>query len=144
MSAETTLYGCIIAHGPVGPEMEHFYKVNQQVIETLPRSVSPGSYQLQRGFFTVPFREPWGFYRSQMIHFGASYNHFEAGWPEWLDAFERLLASLFWEKAFLHLESEYFGRQDYQWIADVSPMLEAPPRPIKKWKFEGGMRAFPI
>jgi hypothetical protein len=140
MSAESVIYGSIVHFGvPRHPVAGQCYELNQKVIESLPVDVLPGSYEMAQSFFTVPMPRPWGFYRSQVIHFGASYNHLEDYWSQWLASFESLLKRLYWHEARLHLDSEYFDRQEYLWRADARCVLHTPPSPISSWEFEGGL-----
>jgi hypothetical protein len=134
MSAEGTIYGCIFGGGL--PTLKHpfVYQYNKDVIERLPETV--GEKIVVRSMFTVPMRNevPIGsFYRNQMIHFGASYNHLIIKWNQWVDEFEDLLRRLYWYEAYLHVDAEDVGIISYKWQADLDALHENPPRPVEKW-----------
>jgi hypothetical protein len=140
MSEEGFLYGCIIGFGrSPDPQRNNYFRLNQTAIALLPdKDEWP---PLTKGMFSVPVDErKGGLYRSQMIHLGASFNHFSEYWHLWLEKFGKLLLTMFWEQAFLHLETEYLGKQDYHWQANLDPVLADPPKPVSKWKFSGGTR----
>jgi len=142
ISAEGTIYGCIFGGGPRGLEMNKFFVLNKTVIEALPEKLDWDSALLTKGTFTVPMHDRDDFYRNQMIHFGASFNHLDLHWQKWLNEFEVLLRRLFWFEAHVHMEAELYGTYDYHWQANTGPMFLHPPKPIEKWEFEGGPRSF--
>jgi hypothetical protein len=146
VSEESRIYGCIV--GPHGSTADWYglYPLNYTVIESL---VTDDDYPpLTRGMFAVPmdFGQPGSaFYREQMIHFGASFNHLSESWHLWLAKFEGLLRRLYWSEARLHLQTELHGAYDYRWWAAYSgtpPWLRSPPAPTAEWTFEGGQRDF--
>jgi hypothetical protein len=124
--------------------MNQFYLLNRAVIETLPNKVEWPAALVTRASFAVPMPdESAPFYRYQMLHFGASINGLDAYWADWLSQFESLLRKLYWERAYVHMEAELYGRSDYHWEADYEPMFFDPPQPVRNWKFTGGPREFP-
>jgi hypothetical protein len=156
MSEQGTIYGCIFAGLPLGrpvPDYIRALEINQAAIQALPDKVDwdKGIY-LTRDTFCVPMAESTidnnyhpktPFYRLQMIHFGASFNHLDLYWGDWLEQFEILLRQMFWFEAYVHMTAEiFYGEGPYHWKADIKPMFESPARPIEQWQFTGGPRKF--
>lgn len=145
MSEQGMIFGCIFAHGSIGSEKSlEFYQYNKKVIETLPERIDWQTNTLvSKDMFTVPMPNENEFYRIQMIHFGASFNHLDYHWETWLSQFEALLKRLFWSETYLYIQAEMFlSHTEYHWKANFSPVLEEPPRTIEEWKFTGGPRTF--
>ena len=148
MSELMTLYGCI--KGAFGSRQDFYglYKKNKVIIDNLPETddLPP----LTRNIFTVPldYSTPEGkpgFYRVQMIHFGASFNNLSNLWNQWLEKFERLLKRLYWYEANIHLDVELYGSYHYIWkvnTEEIQRFYEKPPIPVGKWTFSGGPRSF--
>ena len=141
MSAECQLYGKISgAHGSTLNWWE-LYPLNCKVIEKLP---DQDTYPpLIRDMFkcpTPPFnRNNPILYRNQIIHFGASFNHFNTGYEDWLIKFEALLKQMYWYKAIVHLEMEMFGNFEFKWEASSNSIIKfglEKPEPVTDWKFE--------
>ena len=145
MSDECFLYGTIV--GAFGTTADWYgpFERNEQVIASLPEADE--APQLTRGMFGLPERygQP-GFYRYQVIHFGASFNHFADDWHVWLEKFEGLLVRLCWFEAHVHLDAGIAGgRHSFQWRVapdQVARMRQKPPLPPECWDFEGGPRKF--
>jgi hypothetical protein len=147
MSEESRIYGCIVGRHGTTADWYGLYPLNYAVVQSLP--VADNYPPLTRGIFTVPMdfgRPGSAFYREQVIHFGASFNHLSEFWHLWLPKFEGLLRRLYWSEARLHLEIEAYGNHDFRWEAvwgDGSPpWLRSPPEPTGEWSFEGGPRDF--
>jgi len=144
VSHEVTLYGAIF--GSPGPTSSFYwlYVKNREVLGCLPaRDSWP---PLERTFCTIPMNagKP-GFHRTQMIHFGLSFENFEQGWSIWLQKFESLLREMYWTQVRLHLESELHGAFDYGWDATTEALegfQQTPPVPVRDWTFRGGPRSF--
>lgn len=149
MSAPATLFGCIFGgnfYAFSKPNWQDQYAHNKNMVDMLPDEVDyKNRVLLTRRTFSVPMMDgSAGFYRHQMIHFGASYNHFCGYWSSWLNQFEDLLRKLYWYEAVLYLEAEGCCALpvEYHWWADFEVMAEDPPRTIQEWRFEGGSRDF--
>lgn len=147
MSEEARVYGCIIGIPGSTADWYGLYPLNHAVVDSLP--VEDDYPPLTRGIFTVPMdyaQRGSAFYREQVIHFGASFNHLSDTWSIWLEKYEALLRRLYWSEARLHLRIELYGSYDYRWeaawIGDVPPWYRSPPEPTSNWTFEGGPRAF--
>ena len=144
MSFETLIYGMIDTgelDGEEGPNPH--YARNRAVLNALPQQDPFPS--LTRGMFTMG--DPAATYRSQLIHFGGSYESLERHWPAWLAKFEALLRRTYWFGAVLHLESELFeGDYQYQWLATEEAvnrcLLGEELKPVDAWEFSGGPRRF--
>jgi hypothetical protein len=144
MSELCVVYGCI--HGAHGSTSTWYdlYSRNAEAIARLPtEDVSP---ELTRSLFAVP-EEPLGpgFFRRQIIHFGASYNHLAEEWHQWLDKFEALLRELYWFEAHVHADLGLHGRYHYRWTlpdGNEVPFYADPPATVATWSFEGGPRSF--
>lgn len=130
MGTIATIYGCIFCYG--GPRREELARTNEEALRSLPEE---DRYPpLTRNMFALTatdYPQP-GFYKYQMIHFGASLKEDGEEWDVWLKKFERLLARLEWDKAELHLSLEVRGRFDYTWIKP----------PDQAVQFSGGPRYF--
>lgn len=143
MSEESYLYGAIIGESGLvrDPQGRGLYRRNLAAIQALPEGSGAA---LTRGIFAVPDgdRNP-AYYRVQVIHFGASYNHLSDRWEDWLLQFEELLRTLYWSKAYLHLEMEPIGQRSYRWTAeDVFQLHSEDPAPTTRWTFAGDERKF--
>jgi hypothetical protein len=147
MSAETILYGAIL--GPMGSRPNGYirtFEINFDAIEALP--LADEEPPLVRPMFAA--RKPSvdyqaGFFRTQVIHFGASFSHFSGDWAAWLAKFEDLLRKLCWSEARLYLAMEHYGRHEYTWTptSDQFDRFHLPePLPVSNWDFTGGPRAF--
>jgi hypothetical protein len=85
MSAEGDLFGCIMGIGLRGEGLEELCWLNRAAIEALPDKVEWPAALLTRATFAVPMCDDAApFYRHQMLHFGASVNHLEVYWADWL------------------------------------------------------------
>ncbi len=144
MFSPSTLYGCIVGGGLVGPNMDWFFDANKARIDSLPEKTDWNSVLLTRDMFTIPMRENTFFYRYQMIHLGASYNGLECYWEKWLNQFEDLLQTLFWHEAHVYITIDLGGQYDYHWKADVEPFRLDPPQPVQRWDFVGGPRSLAV
>jgi hypothetical protein len=124
--------------------MRRLQRLNRAEIATLPETDEWPF--LTRSMFAIPGDEPKeGTYRSQLIHFGATFKSIEWSWDEWLVKFESLLVRLFWRDAYLHLKTELVGDYDYHYIPmDYSESFYncEPPRPASSWTLTGGPRRF--
>jgi hypothetical protein len=127
-----TVSGCIIGNN-VGK--------NVDLVRNLP--LDDNWPKLTKNMFSISstdYDTP-GFYKVQMIHFGASIKYLDENWAEWLEKFESLLEGLSWRRAYAILTLEwpangYDSRQyNYQWRYINSSI----PR---NWEFEGGPRVF--
>lgn len=83
-------------------------------------------------------------YKSQIIHFGASFKNIEWEWEDWLTKFEALLRNMYWDEVRLHLISEmYTGTTfDYVWKCEDESLHPDHPHPVAHWSFSGEPRNF--
>lgn len=140
MSAQCQMYGMISgAHGSTSNWWE-LYPLNRKVIEALPEEDE--FPPLIQDMFKVPAGPENSssiLYRKQIIHFGASFNHFDSSYEEWVEKFEALLRKLYWHDAVIHLEMELFGVFELQWKASLDSIrnfgLENP-EPVQDWSFK--------
>jgi hypothetical protein len=155
MSEQGTIYGCIFAGGLNGGILADYVRtleINKAVIDALPDKVDENkNIYLTRQTFSVPMiyygadpNPPTPFYRRQMIHFGASFNHLHVDWGDWLEQFESLLRQMYWFEAYVHMKAEARADDVYHWKANLEPMFEKPARPVETWTFTGGPRTFDV
>ena len=144
MGHESLVYGCIVGERWKVTDMRRLQRLNRAEITTLPETDEWPF--LTRSMFSVPGDEPVeGSYRSQLIHFGASFKYIEWYWDEWLVKFESLLVRLFWRDVYLHLRTELVGDYNYKYKAmDYTESFYncEPPRPASSWTLTGGPRRF--
>lgn len=57
-------------------------------------------------------------FHTHILHFGAACPGVEYEWRLWLEQFERLLETMHWVSAVVHLETELAGRHSFYWQAD--------------------------
>ena len=90
MSELATVYGCIEGASGRSQMWNALHLWNYDVINALP--AHDEWPPLNSGMFAVPMGDGtrMDFYRVQMIHFGASFNHFSDAWSTWLEKFENL------------------------------------------------------
>lgn len=93
-----------------------------------------------RGMFALPAEWPRGTYRSQVIHFGASFKdepQDRGCWDVWIGKFETVLRRLHWWSATLHLVIEFEPERVFRWLpttAAVERMTRDPPQPVQEWQ----------
>ena len=114
---------------------------NEAVLEALPaRDAWP---PLCRPMFAwPPLDDPMIAFRARLIHFAACQNQLDQDLRAWLDKFEGLLRRLYWEGAYVRVETAYIGAQEFRWRPTgewVSDLCKGVLRPITAWSFEGTM-----
>ena len=135
MGKVCTVHGCIFGNA----------RGNINTIETLP--ADDDWPRLTRNMFSITstdYDRP-GFYKIQMIHFGASIKYLDEDWHEWLEKFESLLERLSWSEVFMLLtmdwpsdgfkEKRYEYKWEHKWENSGSSK-------IRNWNFDGGPRIF--
>lgn len=138
MKSESIVYGCI-QHLPFGDPVARQASClhNRRVLRTLP------SVELNELFYRELFtaqtpldKKSW---RSQVIHFGASYESVEYEWGHWIRQFEELLKDMYWVSAVVHLETELYGTHSFNWQAAEAYHApgEAPLQVRCEWAREG-------
>ena len=126
MGHVSLVYGYIYGLG------EHA-QANAERIAALPEHDSRP--YLTRDTFAVPRMDHS--YWDQLITFGLVYNRAELRWEAWLDKFEALLRTMYWDEAHVYLQTELWGSYHYVW----TPQSEATgDRPVQQWTFSGGPR----
>lgn len=137
MGAESIVYGVIVGSRWMISEPKHLQDLNIAALEYLP-SMDDWPFLTREMFATASY------YRSQVIHFGASFKSVEEAWTEWLEKFEALLSKLYWQQVQLHLLTEQVGEHHYCYEA-VFPSdyyQQVPALPSQEWWFTGGPRHF--
>ncbi|MFN0018511.1 MAG: hypothetical protein ACKVP0_09645 [Pirellulaceae bacterium] len=133
MSHEVIVFGSI-----EGADPEPLRALNKAVLAELP--IEEEWPWLVRGMFALPAEWPRGTYRSQVIHFGASFKdepQDRACWDVWIGKFEALLRRLYWWSATLHLETEFEPERVFRWLptaAAIERMAGDPPLPVQEWQ----------
>ncbi len=116
MLSESIVYGCI--KDSTDRNAEERRRVNREAMMSLPSAES----------WPVLSREMFSFtdsdaadidmaFRTEVLHFGASYQGIEYEWKHWLEQFERLLEKMYWVSAVVHLETEMSGNHSFLWEA---------------------------
>jgi hypothetical protein len=111
---------------------------NEAVLEALPaRDAWP---PLGRPMFAwPPSDDPTIAFRARLIHFAACQNALDQDLGDWLEKFEGLLRRLYWEAAYVRVETAYIGTQEFCWRPTgewVSDLCKGVLRPIDAWSFE--------
>jgi hypothetical protein len=117
---------------------------NLHAIATLPEDDDTWPF-LSRSMFASSTHSIQTTYKAQIIHFGASFKSIEWGWDEWLEKFESLLRTMYWDEVNLHLISEmYTTTFDYTWQDENEDKAVYPDHsdPVASWSFSGGPRVF--
>ena len=153
MGHQAVIYG-MIECPTVGDHSLRLKEHNEATINALP---SEDEWPwLNRSMFALPSKWPQGTYREQIIHFGLSIKDDpplspntaydpERGWPKpdrecvygWIDKFERLLQSLYWFRANLHITTDFEPNRVFYYLptmAAVDKMLADNPQPIDEWE----------
>lgn len=89
---------------------------------------------LTRDMFAVPSMKHS--YENQLITFGLVYNRVELRWQAWLEKFEALLRTMYWDEAHVYLQTDLWGSYHYVW----SPLPVVSDLPTQQWTFSGGPR----
>lgn len=113
MDPESIVYGCIkdMANAQFDAERR---RANRKAMMSLP-TADEWPY-LCREMFSIPRVEVGSdSYLTDVMHFGASYKAIEYEWAEWMKRFEKLLDSMYWVSAVVHLETELSGIHTFTW-----------------------------
>lgn len=165
MGMESVVYGFI--QGPHWPhEDAHNYDPGQELNQLQRRYMEIDQKLREKVRFnlhaisTLPEDDAWPFlsramfsssthsiqttYKSQIIHFGASFKQIEWDWEEWLTKFEALLRKMYWDEIHLHLLAEWlnFSPIHYIWKDEGQATSPDHPHPVARWTFLGGPRSF--
>ena len=136
MSHISEIYGCII--GPDYYEQTTLmWRRNADRINAL--ADADDWPPLTRDMFAVP--EDEHNFNIQMIAFCASQNGVHL-WARWLEKFETLLKTLYWDEVNLHLRTEAWGTFHYVWTPLGHSLTGKSPSPVTEWEFMGGPRQF--
>jgi hypothetical protein len=138
VESESIVYGCIRDWPTVSTqECAERRASNRAVLASLP---AEGWSFLGRDLFSCCERPGEGLYRTQVIHFAASYPAVEYEWSIWIEQFEALLRRLYWASAVVHLETELNGMHTFRWESESG--LHSPHdsdlRMRCAWEREGG------
>jgi hypothetical protein len=163
---ESVVYGFI--QGPHWPHQEqHTYdsRVESSQLQLrhleIDQKLRDKIHQNLYALSTLPEEDTWPFlsrsmfssstnsiqttYKSQIIHFGASFKSIEWEWEEWLTKFEAFLSTMYWDEVRLHLISEMFSSSfHYTWKDENEEKAVFPdyPDPVAHWTFSGEPRTF--
>lgn len=117
---------------------------NLQALSALPEEDDMWPF-LSRSMFSSSTNSIQTTYKSQIIHFGASFKQIEGAWEEWLTKFEALLRHMYWDEVHLHLVAEglNFSSIHYIWKVEEEKAISPDhPHPVARWTFSGGPRTF--
>ena len=76
-------------------------------------------------------------YRQRLVHFAATMKQIDSEVDEWIAKFERLLRMLYWERAYLRIETAYLGVHEWTWRVPhewISNLSEGRLFPITEWE----------
>lgn len=167
MGMEAVVYGFI--QGPSRPhEAPNMYDAfskypeKQRMYMERDRKLLEKVHQNLQAISALPEEDTWPFlsrsmfsssrnsiqttYKSQIIHFGASFKEIEWAWEEWLMKFEALLRKMYWDEVHLHLISEAWNASSFHYIwkdDDEKAIYPDHADPVDRWTFSGGPRTFP-
>ena len=75
-------------------------------------------------------------YKNRLIHFAASLKEVDGDIGQWIEKFEHLLRSLYWESAVVHFEAAYEGEHRFEWHPKdewVSRLCNGFLEPVLQW-----------
>ncbi|GLS27515.1 hypothetical protein [Marinibactrum halimedae] len=113
MEHESIVYGCIKDSVALMGNRER-RMVNRNAMMALPKA-DEWPYLAQEMFSIPTVEQVFPNYQTEVIHFGASYKGVEYEWDQWLAQFEKLLSSMFWVSATVHLETLLSGTHTFTW-----------------------------
>ena len=135
MGHELVIHGAIEGATWRSEDFRALQAQNEMVLSELPKA--DNWPQLVGDMFALPAPEPIGTYRTQVIHFGASFK--EEGrdaLAAWLKKFENLLSKMWWHRAKLIANTErservYSWEPESSWSTELGSME---PSPVARWK----------
>lgn len=113
MDAESIVYGCIKDSLQTVGQADRL-RTNREAMLTLPRAEAWPFLCQEMFSIPDPVQQP-GYYQTEVMHFGASYQAVEYEWNHWLEQFESLLSKMYWVSAKVHLETELYGTHTFTW-----------------------------
>lgn len=153
MGHQVIIYGMIECPA-AGDQGRRLKAINESTINSLPAEDEWPC--LTRSMFALPSGWPHGTYREQIIHFGLSMKNEKSSAQDssvdlpvgttfnndaasfiWTTKFERLLRSLFWFGATLHINAEFERRIVLFYrptSVAIEGMLSEKPLPISEWE----------
>ncbi len=88
-------------------------------------------------FGWAPYDSHMVVYKNRPIHFAASLKEVDWNLGDWIEKFERLLRTLYWEKALVHFEGAYGDEHTFVWHPKrewVSRLCSGILEPISEWE----------
>ncbi len=83
-------------------------------------------------------------YKYRLLHLAASLKEVDWYLRDWLDKFEHLLRELYWESAYIRVETAYLGTHEFTWRPTpqwVEKLCKGELRSIQQWSFSSSMEA---
>lgn len=123
MGMTTYIYGFIREYGLNSLRLVEVKRHNNRILAHLP--LSDNWPPLTRNMFAATNNHknesPGSMleYTGRLIHFGASTKSIEHEWMEWQQKFERLLTSLYWLEATVHVKTELNDIDTFNWSVDL-------------------------
>jgi hypothetical protein len=110
---------------------------NETVLSNLPMEDS--FPPLCRPMFAWPHADtPLISYKYRIIHVGACVKDADFVARDWLDKFEQVLRKLYWESAYVRIETVYTGTHEFTWrVTDhwTNDLCRGKVHPINEWAF---------
>jgi hypothetical protein len=116
---------------------------NEAVLTALP-SEDPFPPLCRPMFAWPPADAPGIAYNNRIVHFAACVKNADFVARAWLDKFEQLLRRMYWESAYVRLQTVYTGTHEFTWevgAAWKTDLCKGKVGPIGEWAFTSTLDA---
>lgn len=114
---------------------------NEATLEALPKH--DRFPPLCRDMFSwAPSDVPMIRYKNRLLHFAASMKQIDSSMRTWLDKVESLLKTLYWESAYVRIQTAYMGTCEFAWQVPsewLESTCKGDVKPIAAWQFSSTM-----
>ena len=93
-------------------------------------------------FSWAPSHAPMITYKNRLIHFAASMKQIDSSTRTWLDKVDSLLKTLYWESAYVRVQTAYMGTYEFTWQVPfewIEMTCKGEVQPITTWRFSSNM-----